>query len=288
MTLALMVAGRQTGTFGTFEVVDGNVSKNRVAILNFFNETTALVPMNARSSFTTPEEHAAFDATLMGLSTTGVGIQYIESIPKFMDPKARFKEWLDGTLTPASVGLKLTAEELAVPSAFASAKAKFEELFTPPKPVLSAGGIDLLEAGYTNEQAVAIDNWRSTPGNSLPSSISRKANEDQKHRNVLRLICTGGDAYRIENVNGHSMTRTQFLRGYNQYIKPQWDRVPPNGEIGRLGSSFYLEGKQVSGRYASDHEVTVYNNYVVIGCQSIPRAEVERIVGKLEEISPSK
>lgn len=288
MTLALMVAGRQTGTFGTFEVVDGNVSKNRVAILNFFNETTALVPMNARSQFTTPEEHAAFDATLMGLSTTGVGIQYVETVAKFMDPKARFKEWLGGTLTPASVGLKLTAEELAVPSAFASAKAKFEELFTPPKPALSAGGIDLIAAGYSHDQAVAVDNWRTTSGNVLPSNMLRFINEDQKHRNVLRLVCTGGDAYKIENANGHSITRTQFMRAYNQYIKPQWDRTAPNGEIGRLGTTFYVEGKEKGRGYASDRDVSVYNNYVTIGCQSIPRAEVERIVGKLEDIAASK
>jgi len=286
MTLALMVAGRQTGTFGTFEVVDGNVSKNRVAILNFFNETTALVPMNARQSFTTPEEHAAFDATLMGLSTTGVGIQYIESITKFMDPKARFKEWLEGTLTPASVGLKLTAEELAVPSAFASAKAKFQELFSIPLPPLSEGGIDLLAVGFTPEQAIVIDNWRKTQGNNLNSGITRAVNADQSKRNVLRIVSTGGNSYRVENANGHAITRTRFMRAYNESIKPIWDRTPPNGEIGRL-TRFYVEAKEKNA-YDRDHNVEVFNSYVTIGCQSIPRAEVERIVSEFSKMGIEK
>lgn len=134
MTLALLVAAKNTGTFGTFEVIDGNVSKNKKQLLVFFNDTTALVPMDARSNFSTPEEHAAFDGALMGLPAVGVSVQYIESVAKFMDPVARFKEFLAGTLAPESVGLKLTHAELAVPAAFTSAKAKFVELFTAPTP----------------------------------------------------------------------------------------------------------------------------------------------------------
>lgn len=134
MTLALLVAAKNTGTFGTFEVTEGNVSKNKKQLLMFFNETTALVPMDARAQFTTPDEHAAFDGALMGLPAVGVSIQYIDSVAKFMNPEARFKEFLSGDLIPASVGLKLTAEELAVPSAYETAKAKFVALFTAPTP----------------------------------------------------------------------------------------------------------------------------------------------------------
>jgi len=145
MSLAHLVAHRETGTFGTFEVAEGNVSKNLTPILHFFNATTALVPMNARSLFTTPDEHSAFDAALMGLPAIGVSVQYIETVAKFMDPKARFTDWIKGNLTPASVGLKLTPEELAVPSAYESAKAKFEAMFTPPTPPRKLDGRTLID-----------------------------------------------------------------------------------------------------------------------------------------------
>lgn len=281
MSLKNLVSSKSSGTFGTFEVSDGNVTKNRKSILNFFNGTTALVPMDARSAFTTPEEHAAFDAVLWDLSANSFHIQYVDSIAKFMDPKARFKDWLDGKLTPASVGLTLTAEELAVPTAYESAKAKFIALFTPPKPVLSEGGIDLLAAGFTSDQAVRIDQWR-VDGTGLTRDISAYISGDQKTRNVLRIVKGSGSAYRIENPAGHSTTRTQFLRAYNDTIKPLWDRTPPNGEIGRLGR-VYMEAKE-NGSYMRDKEVQVFNNYVTIGCQAIPRAEVERVVAQFANL----
>jgi hypothetical protein len=282
MTLALLVAGKQTGTFGTFEVTDGNVTKNRVAILNYFNDTTALVPMNARAHFTTPDEHAAFDGTLMGLSQIGVSIQYVETVAKFMDPKARFKEWLENKLTPASVGLKLTQEELAVPSAYESAKAKFVALFTAPLPKLSAGGIDLI-AHFGAEYAAVIDRWRTDQGIALVSGITRIVTADQKSCNVLRVVATTGSAYKVENAFGHSITRTAFFRAYNNTIKPLWDRTPANGEIGRLTSA-YAETKEKGSRYAQERTIEVYNSYVVIGCQSIPRAEIERVVAEFEKL----
>lgn len=282
MTLALMVAGRQSGTFGTFEVDNGNVSKNRIAILNFFGNTTALVPLNARSNFTTAEEHAAFDATLMGLSQVGVGIQYVESVAKFMDPKARFKEWLEGKLDPATVGLTLTAEELAVPIAYESAKAKFIEVFTAPMPKLSEGGIDLIAAGFSPDQAASIDRWRTSSGSILPSALNL-VRTDPANRNVLRIVNTNGNAYRVENALGHSINRTQFLRAYNETIKPVWARTPPNGEIGRLGAC-YVEGKERGSNYSNNQRVEVFNNHVTVGCQSIPRAEVERIVAEFAKM----
>jgi hypothetical protein len=280
MSLVTLVTGRGTGAFGTFEVVDGNVTKNRTAILQFFNETTALVPMTARIGFTTPVEHSAFDETLMALSSAGVTIQYVETVAKFMDPKARFAEWLRGQLTPVSVGLKLTAEELAVPSAYETAKAKFVALFTPPQPILSAGGIDTITL-FGEDNALQIDRWRKGERTNLPSSVTTKCRIHQRTHGLLKIVAAGGAAYKVQNDQGHFISRTRFLSAWREYIKPAWDRG--------AGAHFRVEATEKNSyRSGTRQDVSVTAEYISIGCQYVPRAEVERIVAEFEKLGITK
>ncbi len=280
MTLSLIVAGRSTGTFGTFEVTDGNVSKNRKLILQFFNDTTALVPMDARSAFTTGEEHSAFDATLMALSTVGVSIQYVESIAKFMDPKARFAEWLKGDLTPASVGLSLSQEELAVPSAYESARQKFIALFTPALPVFSSGGIDTV-AIFGADDAAEIEKWRRNERDDLPQSVLVKSSGNQAARGLLRIM-PRGSGHIVQNERGHHVSRTRFFAAYRSSIKGYWEggaSTSPRGD-GRL-TRFYIESNENGGSYSTNQNANLYKDHIEVGCQSIPRAEVERAFDEL-------
>jgi hypothetical protein len=134
MSLGKLVLEKGTGTAAPFTVEAGNVKDGNTPVLVWFGADTALISMAARKAFATAEHMAHFDAMLAFLMGSGKSVLYPTSIEAFMDPKARFTEWLDGKLDPASVGLTLTKAETAVPAAFASAKAKFKALFTPPAP----------------------------------------------------------------------------------------------------------------------------------------------------------
>ena len=283
MSLNTIVRNRETADELPFSVVDGNVNVGRNPLLVWFSPIIVLVPMNARSFLTTPLDHERFDALLMYLTTTSTArIKYVTTIAGFMDPKARFSEWLKGELLPASVGLNLTHEELAVPSAYKSAKAKFVTMFTPPKPAMSEGGIDLTLI-FNGEQIAEIEAWRAGGDSALSSEIMRMIDRDQKERNLLRITNTGGKSYRVETPNGHRMTRTAFFYAYNNAAKDVWERVPPNGEVGRLGA-INVEAVEGGRSLSASRRVAVYNNYIAIGCQHVPRAEVERIVAEFNKM----
>jgi len=134
MSLGQLALDRATGAAAPFTVENGNIKAGHNLVLSWFNEKTALIPMNARSFFTTAEHHAQFDAALIFLVSSGKSVMYPETIALFMDPKKRFVEFLEGKLDPTSLGMELTKAEQGLPAAYASSKEKFKGMFTPPIP----------------------------------------------------------------------------------------------------------------------------------------------------------
>lgn len=134
MSLGQLALDRATGDASPFTVENGNIKAGNHLVLSWFNEKTALIPMNARSFFTTAEHHAQFDAALIFIVSNGKSVMYPETIALFMDPKKRFVEFLEGTLDPTSLGMELTKAEQGLPAAYASVRDKFKVMFTAPIP----------------------------------------------------------------------------------------------------------------------------------------------------------
>jgi hypothetical protein len=257
---------------GTFVVLNGNVLKGTNILVSWFNDTTVLVPMNARNSFTLPTEHQMFDQLLMALASKAISINYIVDFRAFMDPKARFNEFLAGTLDPATVGIKLTKDEQALPALQKSVVAKFDAVFTPSTPLIP-DGVDI-EKVFGKDMVTAINQWRKGSAIDLPRSVTSKIRENQKEFGLLRVKTTAARVV-VENDMGHKITKVRFLEAYNTQIKPAWDRQ-------RIPARFAVEATQSGyGTSVSRQPVTIHENYIEVGCQMIPRAEVERTVALL-------
>lgn len=189
MTLGKMALDRATGEAAPFSVENGNIKVGRNLVLTWFNDATALIPMNARSFFTTAEHHAQFDAALIFIVSNGKSVMYPESIAAFMDPKRRFAEFLEGKLDPTNFGMDLNKAEQGLPAAYASARDKFKAMFTPPVPPRQWDTRELTE------------------------------------RNKLTVTASTSSTRYVKNSSGHKMGLKTAQRLWTQ-LDPLWKDVP--------------------------------------------------------------
>src|ERR1041384_4510994 len=273
------IFNRTDANISTFSVAAGNLSKGTSPLTSWFNDKSILVPMNARSSFMLAEEHQMFDQIILLIMQKGIGIKYVESLHGFMDPKARFKEFLEGKLTPASVGLELTHEELALASTYKSVRAKFDAMFTLPTPPMSPG-IDLTQF-FRADQIAEIEAWRDSDDihKRLSAEIQAViARCGPRVSGLLRLVKTSASTYVIQNYLGNCVSRTNFTQ-VSKVVLEKWNQ-------NRTGFVSHITGKQRGSRYTDTYRVEVADTYVEIGCNYIPRAEVEAMAAKLSVLFP--
>jgi hypothetical protein len=243
MSLANLILTRATATCLPFIVGDGNVTFEGKPVLTWFNDTTILLPINARANFKTGEAHAHLDAALAVLMANKINILYPDSLAIFMNPKARFADWLDNKLTPASIGLRLSPEELAVPTAYKSAQAKFEAMFTAPVPPVPERLLD-----------------------------ARPLADSQK----LTVTMRNGAPRTITNGN-HSMGAITAKKLWTDFLAPKWATRECLVNAERSLGSKYIS----VGGYSS-REVRIHADRVVIGCQTIQRNQIEELAQRLD------
>jgi len=269
---------------GTFVVTKGNVTKGSAPLVTWFNDKSVIIAMNARSSFTLPSEHSMFDQLLLTFMSKNIGVMYVESLTKFMDPKARFAEFLDGTIDPASFGMTLNVDQLQLPAIYAQTKSMFDAMFTPPTPSFSAG-INLTEF-FSDSNITNIEAWRKGQLNNLSTDVRAKINSNRQDKAGLLRIVKSGNSQFVENDMGHRVTKTRFVEAYNRIVKPLWDRYQPDARPdeslnnnGSYGTS--IQVKESGDSYNSNKNISVFADHIRLGCQRIPRAEVEAVVAQL-------
>lgn len=129
--LAAVTDSTKVGVYGPFTVKNGQVLNGRTPVFAWFDNSIGLVAISARTSIKTSEGQQLFDELLAAVRGTGATVRYIPSITGFMNPEARFAEFIAGQ---PPVGVTLTTDELRVPELLASVKARFTAAFTPPAP----------------------------------------------------------------------------------------------------------------------------------------------------------
>jgi hypothetical protein len=281
------VLARTDANIGTFVVTTGNVMKGTSPLITWFNDKSVIIAMNARSTFSLPAEHAMFDGLIMALTAANIGIMYVDSLSAFMNPDARFKEFLEGTLDPTSVGMTLTTPETVLPNVYKSVKAKFDALFTAPVPPMSAG-IDLTKY-FDVDQIAVIEAWRSDKTKSLNGTIRTAImNAGQSKAGLLRLV-SNGNTHRVENDRGNFVSKTRFMSAYTEIAQAIWARLPKDHTAAkdqRLNNGYgYIEARESNSHYNNRQRVEVYPDYLMVGCQAIPRAEVEAMVAKINALN---
>lgn len=127
---AAVTDATKIGNYGPFTVKGGQVLNGRTPVFSWFNNSLGLVAVSARTGIKTAEGQQIFDELLANVRATGATIRYISSIADFMNPEARFEDFVAGRGS-FRVGY-LTVEESRLPATLAAVKAKFVEAFTPP------------------------------------------------------------------------------------------------------------------------------------------------------------
>jgi hypothetical protein len=270
----------EAAALGTFTVTNGNVTKGGNPLVTWFNDKSVIIAMNARVSFTLPAEHQMFDSILMDLMAKNIGVMYVDSVSGFMNPKARFNEFLDGKLDPKSVGMDLPAPLNNLPELYQTVKGLFDAMFTAPVPPMSPG-VDL-SLYFDADQIVEIEKWRNHDAQHLSSTIRRVINNTgQDKAGLLKVVTSGGSTW-VVNDQGHRITKTRFITAYEAWAKRNWEVSSDVPNDRRLNGSYNdVEVKESGSNYNNSKTVAVYRDYVTVGCQSIPRAEVEAMVQKL-------
>lgn len=270
----------EAAALGTFTVTNGNVTKGGNPLVTWFNDKSVIIAMNARVSFTLPAEHQMFDSILMDLMAKNIGVMYVESVSKFMDPKARFKEFLDGKLNSVDVGMSLNTDEVMLPELFRSVRGKFDAMFTAPVPPMSPG-VDLslyFDAG----QIVEIEKWRKGDLNALPTQIKNIITRNGQRKIGLLRVSGSGTSIKVQNDQGHYTTKTRFVAAYESWAKPAWAKDGDVSATQKLNPNYQeIEARERGSSYNYGKPFSVFIDHVELGCQSIPRVEVEAMIQKL-------
>lgn len=278
------VLTRGSGTFGTFVVQDGTVKKGHQIILTFFNNL-ALVPANARTSFTIPQEHQLFDGLLFALMGESIGVEYIADVRSFLNPELRMKEFLTldaagATAFNEKFGLKLSAEELRLADIQKSVTEKFGAVFTAPKTPVPPIAIDVDEVFGRNAEEVA--KWLRNEITETSMVVRDLANRgDKGANNLLRVVRNNNNRDNgVQCLTGHRVSLTVFKSAAKRAIDAWNGSTTPI--FGRdYIISFNISARPRSYRYTESVTVRVRPDHVAVGCQSVSRSEIERIYAEL-------
>lgn len=256
------VVAKGSGTFGTLTVTDGNVKKGQTVLLTFFGDKTVLIPLNARATFTVPQEHVAFDGLLFALMTAQIGVQYVDNIRSFLNPDNRFKEFMGMTQADAATfntnfSLGLTADELRLTILTKSAKSKFAKVFFMTR--RPGPDVAKLFSQANQDQIERIEKWLDGTGTRPSISVN-----NPRVNNLLRI-----NNNRVETLAGYSITKNQFERGY-KVIREALDRG---------NKTAYLSG--IANYDYRSRQMQMDGDVVKIGCQEHPLSEVLRIAEEL-------
>lgn len=252
----------------TFANTDGIISFKRRIVAYQQNDKLLLILTDARKGFSA-EDHAAFDALIYHTPGDGVERRYVDSFTDFFNPSKRYEAFLAGDKLEG-FGISFTREELALAATIQSVKDKINAAFKLPElPYVNEAAIDVkkLFGSEADNAAEWLSGGLTFPA---PWDLKNTAALDAKARNLLRVFIRSSGAVMIQNLTGHQMTEPVAKRLWNK-LKPVWKK----GE-------YTLGGWNGNPRYASagshgDRAIEVYPTFVKIGCQSIPRAEIERI-----------
>lgn len=273
----------EAAALGTFTVTNGNVTKGGNPLVTWFNDKSVIIAMNARVSFTLPAEHQMFDSILMDLMAKNIGVMYVDSVSGFMNPKARFGEFLDGKLDPKSVGMDLPAPLNNLPELYQTVKGLFDAMFTAPIPPMSPG-VDL-SLYFDADQIVEIEKWRKGDLNALPTQIKNIITRNGQRKIGLLRVSGSGTSIKVQNDQGHYITKTRFVNAYDNQAKPAWAKAGEVSVTQKLNRDYQeIEARERGSSYNYGKPFSVFIDHVELGCQSIPRVEVEAMIQKLAAV----
>ncbi|MGN6819227.1 MAG: hypothetical protein ACTHJR_11225, partial [Sphingomonas sp.] len=239
------------------------VSINKNLLLQWFTDKSVIIPETTARALNDLNKIVAFGGVVQAIHDAKINVLAPTTIENLMNPKDRFTEWLHGDVDPAAYGLDLTEDELKVPEGFRSAKAKFVAAFTPPVPPYL--WMPELDPTTLPEHAQKWLNDTSKNGITTYGSDDLAINH-----NWLRLVKDRtGKVVRIMNENSYGVTVTEFTRLWNDTLREAWRGADP--------STRRILVRNVTVR-GSGYDMTVYTDRVAIGCQTINRVGIERIV----------
>lgn len=244
----------------TFENTNGIITFRRRIVAYQQNPKLLLVLTNARSGFDAAD-HAAFDALVY--ATDGVERRYVDSFDDFFNPKARYTAFVNGDKLEG-FGINFTPEELRLGDTIKAVMAKIEKAFKMPElPYVNAAAIDVKR--IYGAQADRAQLWLAGDSTVERSdySLRRIANNNQQANNLLRVHITRSGNVKIQNLTSYEASETAAKRLWRSKLRPEWAKTLTSG------------GKYIGGY--GNNSMYIYPTYVSIGCQSIPRAEIERI-----------
>lgn len=213
-----------------------------------------IILADARKGFSITD-HAVFDALIVNDTAR----RYITSFEQEFDWNKRVRDFQSGTIPD---GVKFTPAELGAMAALESAKAKIKAAFGLPEiPYTNAPAIDVNKIYGANAEAARrwIDGGPST------SAISNLASYSPEERNLARIRISGKVTY-IDVLSGYKVGE-RTAKKYWKKLKEAWARTDLDSRWGTTLSHGGVAG----------YDLKAFPTYVKVGCQSIPRAEIERI-----------
>lgn len=248
-----------------FTVTDKNLIVFKGKRIAYAHNGELLILAAARTNFDV-SDHTIFDALLNNYKEPR---RYIVDFTSEFDWQAKVAAFKLGTVPS---GVDFTPMELGAVEALKTAEAKIKAAFGLPEiPYKNAAAIDV--AKIYGAHAEAARRWLDGETLSVADLQALKSivAGNPAERNLLRFKMKGKVAV-IENLTNHTMSE-------NVIKKRLWDSIKRVWAAGRNDASSYYVTRYKPGNdyYATSHDVNAYPTYLSIGCQKIPRAEVERI-----------
>lgn len=266
------VVAKGTGAFGTFTVTEGVVKKGVNILSSFFGDKLALIPTNARATFTLPAEHQLFDGLMFALMTAGIAIEYVDNVRTFLNPKLRFDAFLkmnaaDATAFNTKYELGLTPQEIQVVTTMKAVETKIGAKFNIPGnsvPItLDDDAYKVFEIQHTR---IAVKRW--VEGGALPEWSVRRRFQGSS-QNLLRVSGSGARK-QVQTMGGNNISVIRFKAAYELFNNRRDDAI--GTYIGDIRHSQY-----------DDSRATIKAEGVLaVGCQDVLFSEIDRIAAILE------
>lgn len=259
---------------GRFKIHNGNVFYGYTLIMYRSTPTSSIVSTDVRGELA-PEDQCVFDDILFNARSSGAAVTYVDTLTKLFDTK-KYVETIGKAVNFDEVNvlntvhaIGLTREEMNAKFIFdqqkrlydervQSVREKLQRRFSAPKlPNLNKTVIDFKKIFGDTTKADKAEIWVND------SSTNDRVNVHDVKQNLLRINNRGD---RVECMTDYKIG----LRTAEAIVKGCVEIWSTRKSISHYGSTIYVP------RYNSN-TITAHNDHVRIGCQSVPRSEVERI-----------
>jgi hypothetical protein len=248
----------------TFEIQNNNLFYNRKLLISWLDG--AKINLSVRRNITSDTDVKLFDRILFGIIGAGIKYDYVGDLNTLYKPTERYEAFVSGKEEPTEDMIDYVYVDLEIPREYVklapkileSAKKFYKNNYSIPKYKYAAGELNI-EKMFPEDYADSVRKWVFENG-SYPHTydLTRKLRSEAQTYNLLR-IKDYPSGKRIESLAGEKFTATVAERVY-RYCDSYWA-----GETTNPYKSF------------RDYQLTVRDDFISYGCQTVPRSEVERI-----------